>query len=193
MNSIYGYLYVRCSKIYDSYDACKLGIASNIPDRDSVYATGEIERGYFELVFEVLKKEMRIIENLLKYEFVKFNIIKYDGGTEFYNKEIINFIEPTIKKYGITYKILTNEEINNLERCNRAIKIISNAFKNINIKNFIQKLKLNQQNKKYNQLNKYIEQIKEKNIIKDKKFDKFFHIPPIYCIYCITSGIRLKN
>jgi len=146
MNSSYGFLYIRCSKTYDLYNACKLGIASNIPDRDSVYSTGEIEHGFFELVFEVKKIQMRIIENLLKIEFNKFNI-KYDSGTEFYNKEIINIIELTINKFNISNRILTKEEIDNLERCNRSKKIIANAFKKINIKKIIERLKLIKHNK----------------------------------------------
>jgi len=47
MNLIYGFLYIRCSKTYDLYNACKLDIANNIPDRDSVYSTGKIEHGFF--------------------------------------------------------------------------------------------------------------------------------------------------
>ena len=171
MNSTYGFLYIRCSKTYDLYNACKLGIASNIPDRDSVYSTGEIEHGFFELVFEVKKGQMRIIENLLKIEFNKFNI-KYDSGTEFYNKEIINIIELTINKFNILYRILTKDEIDNLERCNRSKKIIANAIKKINIRKFIERLKLI----KHNKLNRYIECIKKRNSIKELMKNNLFDI-----------------
>jgi hypothetical protein len=97
---------------------------------------------------------MRIIKNLLKIEFNKFNI-KYDSGTEFYNKEIINIIELTINKFNIPNRILTKEEIDNLERCNRT--------KKINIKKIIERLKLI----KHNKLNSEEESIKKRNIIKN--------------------------
>jgi len=30
-----------------------MGITKNIPERDTVYATGEVKEGHFEIVFEV--------------------------------------------------------------------------------------------------------------------------------------------
>jgi len=53
-----GHIYIRNHPSYD--DACKMGKASNIPERDSIYATGEIKRGYFEAVFEVPIEKMAI-------------------------------------------------------------------------------------------------------------------------------------
>jgi hypothetical protein len=53
MTSVNGYIYVRNHPSYDVDDACKMGKATNIPERDTQYATGEIKRGYFEAVFEV--------------------------------------------------------------------------------------------------------------------------------------------
>ena len=93
MEPIVSSLYVRTHESYDVYDACKLGIANNIPDRDTQYATGEIKRGYFEAVFEVSIKQVGIIERLLQDEFIELNVY-YDAGTEFYNKKIISLIEP---------------------------------------------------------------------------------------------------
>jgi hypothetical protein len=61
-----GYIYVRLHSAYEIYNACKLGKTINIPDRDTQYATGEIKRGKFELVFEVNLEEMGSIEKLLQ-------------------------------------------------------------------------------------------------------------------------------
>lgn len=133
MNSSYGYIYIRNHLSYKSFNACKLGKAQNIPERDSVYATSEIIRGYFELVFEFDIKIINEVERLLQNEFYKFNI-KYDGGTEFYNEKIIKLIEPCIIKYGFKYKKLSKEEINNLLRLNR---ITNNIKKNIILNNNI--------------------------------------------------------
>lgn len=74
-NRYIGYIYVRNHLSYDIYDACKMGMTiTTIPERDTQYATGEIIRGYFEVVFEVPIKKTKIIERLLQNEFRKLNI-----------------------------------------------------------------------------------------------------------------------
>jgi len=45
------YIYVRGNTMWDTHNVFKLVRTSNIPDRDSQYATGELDRGYFEAVF----------------------------------------------------------------------------------------------------------------------------------------------
>lgn len=140
MNRTNGYIYVRNHQSYEVYEACKMGKAINIPERDTQYATGEIVRGYFELVLEVPIEKMGIIERLLQYEFRELNV-KYDSGTEFYNKKIINLIEPYLNSLGVTYKKLSKEEISELVRCNRVRKTI----KKINIKSLIHALRTNKQ------------------------------------------------
>jgi superfamily II DNA or RNA helicase len=142
MNLINGYIYIRNHISYDTYNACKMGKAINIPERDSVYATGEIERGYFEDVYEIPIKKMDIVERLLQYEYHSLNI-KYNGGTEFYNKNIIELIEPYLINLGIEYKRLTKQEMNDLVRHNR----VKDTMKKINIKNLIHFLKSGKINK----------------------------------------------
>lgn len=144
MNPMNGYIYIRNHESYDVYDACKMGKANNIPERDTQYATGEIKRGYFESVFEVPIENVGMVERLLQNEFWELNI-KYDAGREFYNKKIINVIEPYLIKIGIKYRKLSKEEIKNLIRFYRVRKTI----KKINIKSFIEILKSNRINKKY--------------------------------------------
>jgi len=116
-----GYIYVRCNEWWlNDYKSCKMGKTTNIPDRDSQYATGEIKRGYFESVYEV--NCPIIVERVLKYEFRELNII-YDGGTEFYNQKIIDLIEPKLTELGIEYRKLSKQEISDLVRRNRVKKI----------------------------------------------------------------------
>ena len=132
MNQTNGYIYVRNHPSYDVDDACKMGKANNIPERDTQYATGEIKRGYFEAVFEVPIEKMGIVERLLQNEFRELNV-KYDAGTEFYKKKIITLIEPYLITLGIKYKKLSKQEISDLVRCNRVRKTI----KKINIQTLI--------------------------------------------------------
>ena len=53
-----GYIYVRNNIFYKPFFACKLGKTINIPERDSQYATGEIIRGYFECVYEIMSVKL---------------------------------------------------------------------------------------------------------------------------------------
>jgi hypothetical protein len=70
-----------------------LGKANNIPDRDTQYATGEIKRGHFELVIEMSKDVIGIVEKMLQKYFNSLGFhIQYDGGTEFYKRNIIHLI-----------------------------------------------------------------------------------------------------
>ncbi len=128
-----GYIYIRNHLAYDVMNACKMGKASNIPERDSQYATGEINRGYFILVLEVLHKTMGSIERLLQNKFKYLNI-KYNAGTEFYNKDIIQLIEPYLDEEKIKYRKLSEKEINKLIRSYRVKKTI----KKINIKSLVE-------------------------------------------------------
>ena len=142
MNSTNGYIYVRNHPSYDVDDACKMGKSKNIPDRDSEYATGEIKRGYFEVVFEVPIEKTGNVERLLQNEFRKLNV-KYDAGTEFYNKKIITLIEPYLITLGIKYRKLSKQEISDLERRNRVRK----TMKKLNIQSLIHILKSKRTNK----------------------------------------------
>jgi len=136
INPIHGYIYVRNHSSYDVDDGCKMGKTHNIPERDELYATGEIKRGYFETVFEIQIEKIGIVERLLQYEFSKLNI-KYNAGSEFYSKKIITLIEPYLIRLGIKYRKLTKQEISDLVRCNRVRKTIEK----INIQSLIKILK----------------------------------------------------
>lgn len=169
MNQTNGYIYVRNHPSYDVDDACKMGKAINIPERDTQYATGEIKRGYFEEVFEVPIEKMGIVECLLQNEFRELNV-KYDAGAEFYNKKIITLIEPYLFKLGIKYKKLSKQEISNLVRCNRVRKTIEK----INIQSLIHMLKSKRTNK---QIVPYIQRndqtiIIGKSVIHFQQYDK---------------------
>jgi superfamily II DNA or RNA helicase len=169
MNQTTGYIYVRNHPSYDVDDACKMGKAINIPERDTQYATGEIKRGYFEAVFEVPIEKMGIVERLLQNKFRELNV-KYDAGTEFYNKKIITLIEPYLITLGIKYKKLTKQEISDLVRCNRVKK----TMKKINIQSLIHILKSKRTNK---EIISYIPRtdqtiIIEKSVIHFQQYDK---------------------
>jgi hypothetical protein len=136
---IFGYLYIRLHEANDKYNGCKLGITSNINNRDNVYATSEIKRGYYKLVIKIQFNKMQIIEKLLHNYFKSLNLyIILDAGTEYFKIDIIDLIIPYLEKTIIQFEILTDEDINMLAR---KPKINKNILNKINIKNLINVLK----------------------------------------------------
>ena len=140
MVSIKGYIYIRCHSSYDSIGLCKIGKTGNIPERDVVYATGEPVRGVFEVVLEVKHEHMTLFENLLKQEFNEFNVV-YDGGTEFFRKEVIDMVVPYFEKLCLPYRKLTMDEIRCLTREVRLKKIKEKIVKAV-LRNHLNKNKL---------------------------------------------------
>lgn len=126
MTSNNGFIYIRHHLYYENDKICKLGKSKNIPDRDNSYATGEYKRGYFKLVIEILNNQTyddTYIEKLLQKYFKNYHS-KIDGGSEFYNNKIIDEIVPFLSKTSIKFKVLSEEEINNLVKAERIKKLI---------------------------------------------------------------------
>ena len=121
-----GLIYGRINAWYINERVVKLGITSSGKNRDGVYNTGEVTRGYYELVIEIPLKQLRIIDNLLKYQFKCDNVYK-GGGTEFYNMGVCEKIEPYLQSLNLKYRVFTKEEIEDMERIERTAYI-----KNIN-------------------------------------------------------------
>lgn len=164
-----GFIYFRDNEWYKRENVIKMGVSSFVKDRNSVYITSEIKRGHYSLVIEIPLIKMRIIDNLLKYEFEIYNVYK-GGGTEFYDRCIYNLIEPFLKTLNIEYNILTQEEINNIERCQRIryMQNIKRIINKIDVSIFIQKLRNNKLD------NKIIPNMQQKNVLmKVRRFYKF--------------------
>ncbi len=115
-----GYIYIRTNEYWDSYNAYKLGKTENIPDREQTYITSEIKKGNYIKVIEIELKILDKIEKDLQKFFNKLKLhIKFNAGTEFYKKDINDYIIPYLDKHKIKYKILSQDEINNLIRKER--------------------------------------------------------------------------
>ena len=67
------------------------------------------------MVIEIPYDKMYLIERLLQRYFSNYNV-KFNGGIEFFNKEIINHIINYLEKTNIIFKILTESEIKELVR-----------------------------------------------------------------------------
>jgi superfamily II DNA or RNA helicase len=135
MDSNNGFVYVRQHVYYENDQICKLGKSKNIPDRDNGYATGEYRRGKFGLVIEILNNQTyddTFVEKLLQIYFNNYHS-KVDGGSEFYQNKIINEIVPFLSTTKIKFKVLSEEEINNLihqERIRKLKDLLKRFFHN---------------------------------------------------------------
>lgn len=130
-----GFVYVRQHVYYENDKICKLGKTKNIPDRDNSYATCEYRRGKFGLVIEISNNQIfddTYVEILLQRYFKNYHS-KIDGGSEFYQNKIIDEIVPFLTKTKIKFKVLSEEEINNLihqERIRKLKDLLKRFFHN---------------------------------------------------------------
>jgi predicted helicase len=119
MSSMKGYIYFRDNEWFRFRNIIKMGITTYIKDRNNTYITSEPVAGEFIYVIEIPLDKMKILDIELKTYFKSYNVYNKDSGTEFYKRCIINLIEDYLKQTNILYKILTKEEINLLDRCER--------------------------------------------------------------------------
>lgn len=129
----FGYIYVREHKSYSDYGCYKVGKTLSIPDRENNYITGEIERGKFIKVFYIEDK-LTTIDKGIKNYFSHYNV-RYDGGTEFFKKSIVNEIEGFIDLTTVKYRVLSDFEVEDLTRIKRKptrfIKVIKKIIKSL--------------------------------------------------------------
>jgi superfamily II DNA or RNA helicase len=120
MNASKGTIYIRDNPWYRMEHVVKLGVATFAKDRSHTYITGEVERGEYLCVIEIHLDKMKIIDKMLKQYYKPYHRYK-GGGTEFYDRCIIDLIEPYLKKINFEYRVLSKEEINLMNRCDRII------------------------------------------------------------------------
>ena len=115
------YLYGRINTESINNNVIKIGVTQDPINRNNGYITGEIIRGEYTYIveIEITLDKMKILDKCFKKYFKEYNVYK-GGGTEFYKYDIINLIEPYLQTITTikTYKILSKEEINELNRIN---------------------------------------------------------------------------
>jgi hypothetical protein len=120
------YIYIRDNIWYNSENIFKVGITTSIKDRSNSYITGELYRGFYIKIYElnINPQKLKLIDNLFKKDFKHLNIY-FDGGTEFYDRCIINLIETFLIENKIDFISKTEDE---LKRINRNKNNIINKF-----------------------------------------------------------------
>ena len=143
----------------------KIGSTCDMKTRMKPYLTGHPDKVPLECYYKILNPELYTcyeIDNMIKIEFDEFRL-KGSGGIEFYevNKVTLEILEKYFDKMLIKWEKLYEV----IDEDNHIItkKDIENLSFDIEHSNYYQNIPI----KKYDLLNKYIEKIKERDIIKD--------------------------
>ena len=73
----------------------------------------EIVSGYYKLIILIPINKVKIMYKYLNNYFKEYNNINHNSYV--YNSCIIDLIEPYLQKLNIEYKLLSQDEINNIE------------------------------------------------------------------------------
>jgi len=118
-----GIIYIRDNDWFKKEKIYKVGITTNLNNRNSSYKTGEPKQGQFIMVIKVPTNELHRIDLELKELLKPYHYNNDgDGGSEFYERKVFNEVEKNLKKICNNYKVLTSEEIVN-EYGNKRSKI----------------------------------------------------------------------
>jgi|688.fasta_scaffold30425_6 superfamily II DNA or RNA helicase len=112
------YLYIRDNEWYKQHNVYKVGITTSIKDRDNTYITGEIVRGTFIKIYELIDKneqQLKKIDDDFKKYFKEYNIYK-NSGTEFYDTIIINLIDEYLLKNNIEFKLINEDDLRRITK-----------------------------------------------------------------------------
>jgi hypothetical protein len=109
-----GIIYIRDNDWFKQANVLKVGITTSIHNRESTYKTGEVKLGHFSTIIKVPTDKLHFVDMELKERLKPYHIY-YDGGTEFYTRDILDKIIENLKDLKIKYIILSNEEIKKLK------------------------------------------------------------------------------
>ena len=152
-----GYIYIRNHNSYNDYNVYKLGESKDIISRDATYTTGEFIKGELLLVLELFSHDSKFVEKILKNYFNKYNI-KNTGGTEFFDKNILDNIKTFLDTTIIKYKEVDINDLQRKIRLNKFTKDLTNIKQKYNFS--FTKRKINDEYKLQNELQQhYLDEI----------------------------------
>jgi len=124
------FIYIRDNDWFKQSNVYKVGITTSIKDRGNTYITGELHRGIYVKIYEliIINSQLRFIDNLIKRKFKHYNVY-YNGGKEFYDRKIINEIEAYLQEINIKFVSKTEDELTRINRENNQDIIIDNYLK----------------------------------------------------------------
>ena len=119
MSDNISFIYIRDNKWWSYLNISKCGYTKKISQRDGTYVTSEPFRGNFTNIWKIITNDIEKVEKDLHNYLIRRNFQFYfDGGTEFFNKDIENYIEPFFDSKNIEYTLLTANELCEINRNN---------------------------------------------------------------------------
>jgi hypothetical protein len=135
LNNSKAYIYLRSHTDYDKYNVYNIGFTYDYLEEDKRYKLNEIQKGFFKIIYEIKKSDIKNIFNKLLIALKQYRLSK-DASPGFHNKIIIEMIEPYFQKNNIKYRTISEEIIKNkISHC-RAL----NNIKKINKRKFLETL-----------------------------------------------------
>jgi hypothetical protein len=171
------FIYIRTHESYDLYKVVKVGKTDNLYRRDSTYATGELKRGKFAVVYE-FDENINEIEKNLKRHFSYLNQ-KHNGGTEFFKREIIDLLPDYFKKLRLSFKTFLENDIGQI-LCKNTGKISKN-LSIVQEKNLLWGIK-------NNKICDYTLQVNNINVSLLNSFNNDLFLASISALYNISIG-----
>lgn len=154
MSQTKGYIYLRDNRWFTMENVIKMGVSQDIKNRNTTYITSEPIPGEFIYVIEIPIDKLPLIDRCLKNYFKRHHTYKRGGGTEYYDRCIINLLEPYIRKTNIEYRVLSKDEIDLMHRCERPRKSSKNLLSSSMIQKAIERYKYKRFNKGLTTCNK---------------------------------------
>ena len=120
-------LYVRVLDLVTThYNVVKIGVTDCKIERESTYKTGEYIPGHFSHLYKINyngKREhfdKKLKKLTKKYNRIGYNEFDVEGGKEFYDIELIAKLEEEYLKKITKYKLLQQDEIDEINRRSRS-------------------------------------------------------------------------
>ena len=120
-------LYIRVLYLVTKHDkVVKIGVTDYKIERESTYKTGEYIPGYFSHLYKInYNGERQHFDEKLKkltkeYNRIGINEFEVEGGKEFYDIELIEKLEEEYLKKITKYKLLQQDEIDEINRRSRS-------------------------------------------------------------------------
>ena len=165
-----GSIYIRVNDWYKTENVVKMGISKEVISRNSSYITGELIRGECIYVIEVPLKNLKTLDGELKNHFKEYQVYK-GGGTEFYDKCIVELIEPYLKQLNVEYKVLSEEELDLINHGKKNVNKKVDNTENV-IKEEASKKQEEEQRKKEEEQRKKEEERRKKEEERRKKYEE---------------------
>jgi superfamily II DNA or RNA helicase len=119
----FAYLYFRENELTILHSVIKCGITLSYVHRNNGYTCYEIHRGKYIKIIRVSANIILQLDKTIKDHFKHLNI-RFDAGTEYYQKNMVDNIESFLELLNVKFTVLSDDELLNIEyKCELMYKL----------------------------------------------------------------------